>query len=70
MRRLNKISLTPLFLVALVLLFQSCTDKYPPMPGEVPTGSRSGCVDCHTNKDLLKQVATPISHENGETGEG
>ena len=58
--------------VTLIFLLSSCTEKYPEpgdLIGQQDTGS--GCVNCHTNADLLKQVATPLPPPpDGGSGEG
>lgn len=52
------------------LIFLSCTEKYPPSPvDELALASESSCVNCHFNKERLKDVATPIEHQ-AESGEG
>ena len=51
-------------------LLQSCTEKYEPTAIVDAEQGESGCVYCHLNKDLLKQVADPVDHETGEAGEG
>lgn len=50
-------------------LLQSCTDKYEPATLVNVGQGESECVDCHLNKDLLKQVADPVE-QAGESGEG
>jgi len=30
---------------------------------------RTGCIECHTDKDLLKEIADPIEYAE-DTGEG
>ncbi len=56
----------------LMLVMSSCTDKYPAVnEGDVAQSSGSGCVDCHTDKELLKLVATPLPPDtSGGSGEG
>ena len=60
-----------ILLVALVVL--GCTNKelIGPAP-EIGQEVVSTCVTCHTDKDLLKEIATPEEEEESEvtTGEG
>jgi hypothetical protein len=60
-----------LSLVAIAMTLFNCTDKYPPAPAEQvwQFASQSSCVTCHLNKELLKQVATPVEPPS-ESGEG
>jgi hypothetical protein len=65
----------PAFAVLLIgilsfFLLESCTDKYEPTTMVDAGQGESGCVYCHLNKDLLKQVADPIEQGGGEAGEG
>ncbi len=57
------------FLFCIVLLSIHCADKYPAQETDI-IASAEGCVACHTNADLLKEVATPLPPVNGEAGEG
>ena len=58
-------------LLVVAALVLHCTEKYPPAPaGEAPQlAAESGCVNCHLDKELLKQVADPVEHPT-ESGEG
>jgi len=69
---MGKISFVMFLLFLFGILLSSCTDKYPGVnEGDVAQSSGSGCVDCHTNKDLLKEVATPLPPDSGgSSGEG
>ena len=60
------------FALLLIVLFfiSSCTDKYEVPNENIAQSSESGCVDCHTDKDLLKEVADPIPPPPGGGGEG
>ena len=60
MKRL--IPLTICLLLLTSLLAVSCSDRSAPEPGTV-TGS---CVDCHTDKDQLKQTASVVEEEKSE----
>ena len=58
---------------SLILLFYAgCTEKYPNKTegGDVPVLAQGSCVECHTDKELLKELATPIPPPSGESGEG
>ena len=54
------------------LLLAGCTEKYPIDSGHTgPVLSQGGCVACHTDQELLKQVADPLPPpSNGDSGEG
>ena len=60
-------------LMLVVLAAVGCAEKEPvsPLPGE---GQEvvSSCVTCHTDKDTLKEVATPEEevHSEATSGEG
>lgn len=55
---------------ALLIIGTQCTDKYPAKEHNSQWADNNGCVSCHTNADLLKQVAEPLPAVNGEAGEG
>ena len=61
-----------LFYFTLILMFfiQSCTEKYSPATLVESTGDGSNCVSCHRNKELLKQVASPLPPPGESSGEG
>ena len=69
---MRKLSFVLFLLFLLAMLLSSCTEKYPAVnEGDIARSTGSGCVDCHTNKDLLKEVATPIDPgDGGDSGEG
>jgi len=69
---MRKLSFIVLILLLLGMLLLSCTDKYPVVnDGDLAQTSGSGCVDCHTDKELLKQVAAPLPPDTGgSSGEG
>ncbi len=52
--------------IALILLLASC-DEYGLLQNA--TEGTDQCVSCHTDKDLLKEIADPIEHSEG-SGEG
>jgi hypothetical protein len=54
-------------LLVIPILAAGCTHEVPP-----ETGVASSCVSCHSDKDLLKQTATPVKEETSEatSGEG
>jgi len=65
MRNLS-LSLSGCVVCILLLAVTSCTDKYPVVnEGDIGQSSGSGCIDCHTNKELLMQVATPLPPDTG-----
>jgi len=60
-----------LLLLSLILIFSwGCTDKYKPTPNVFSSVEESSCTHCHLDATLLKQVATPIPPDEGESGEG
>lgn len=60
----------PILLIVLLGIFSwQCTEKYPADANQTAAIS-DGCVACHTNADLLKEVATPLADVGGEAGEG
>ncbi|MFC1911995.1 hypothetical protein ACFLXG_02410 [Chloroflexota bacterium] len=68
MKRL--VSMVSTILVLVVLAAASCAEKEPAVtPGEEEV---STCVGCHSDKDLLKELASPEKEEtSGATsGEG
>lgn len=65
----SKIIITTLLVVLLALFSWQCTEKYPADANHAAAIS-DGCVACHTNADLLKEVATPLPEVDGEAGEG
>lgn len=68
---MRKLSFIVLILMLLGILLISCTEKYPVVnDGQLAKVTGSSCVDCHTDKDLLKQVATPLPPDTGSSGEG
>jgi hypothetical protein len=60
-----------IILVLVAIAACSCTEKEPvtPVEGELVASS---CVSCHSDKDLLKEIASPEEVEESEatTGEG
>jgi len=60
------------FALLLIVLFfiSSCTDKYETPNENIAQNDGSGCVACHTDKDLLKEVADPLPEPPGGGGEG
>ena len=55
-----------------LLVYSGCTEKYPNRTegGDGPVLAEGGCVECHTDKDMLKELATPLPPPSGESGEG
>ncbi len=47
-----------------------CTKKYPAEQKTVQMASSDGCIGCHTNSALLKEVADPLPDVEGDAGEG
>jgi len=70
MKRLVLAVVAILVLVALVAA--GCAEKEPAVTPEEGEEIVSSCVGCHTDKDLLKEVATPEEKEESEatSGEG
>jgi hypothetical protein len=61
-----------LILVLVAIAACGCTEQEPaapPVEGELVASS---CVSCHSDKDLLKEIASPEEEEESEatTGEG
>ena len=68
---MRKLSFVLLILFFVGLFLSACTDKYPGVnDGDVVQTSGSGCVDCHTDKEMLQAVATPLPPDSGDSGEG
>lgn len=65
----SKIIISTLLLVLLALFSWQCTEKYPADDDHAAAIS-DGCVACHINESLLKEVADPLPHVEGESGEG
>ncbi len=68
---MKKLVIIPILLV-FVLLF-SCKEKKTDIAqkqGIYQTTQQSSCVACHTNKDLLEQVAEPLEGGGESSGEG
>ena len=58
------------FLLLLFLVF-SCREKVSNEGINSFTSlDNSSCVGCHTDKDLLAEVAEPLEDAGGEAGEG
>jgi len=55
--------------LSILMLHWGCTEKYKPIQG-VFSASESSCAYCHLNSNLLKEVATPLPPDEGESGEG
>ena len=63
----------PIILVLVLLAVAGCAEKEPVSPTPVEGEDVvSSCVTCHSDKDLLKAVASPEEEEVSETttGEG
>ncbi len=65
---MRKFEMIGLFVVLAALVLLSCS-KREPLPSK-PLVVSVGCVDCHTDQELLKKVATPEEAPSGEAGEG
>jgi len=66
---MKRLAFTVIGVLILVLLVAvGCALPSEPAPGE----EVSTCVGCHTDKELLKQVASPLEEEKSEetSGEG
>ncbi len=55
--------------LAILLMVLAGCSKREPIPSK-PLNVSIGCVDCHTDQELLKKVATPEEAPSGESGEG
>jgi nitrate/TMAO reductase-like tetraheme cytochrome c subunit len=62
------ISWIVLLLLAGLFSYQ-CSEKSPQSPARFNLSQANGCVSCHTNTDLLKELATPLPPP-AESGEG
>ena len=58
-----------LLLLLLVVFTWQCTEKYPADSKQAAVVV-DGCVQCHTDAELLKKIATPLPPPDGEAGEG
>lgn len=69
--KLKLFTFSSLLLLSLILIFVwGCTDKYKPAPNIFSSAEESSCTSCHLNANLLKEVATPLPSDNGDSGEG
>jgi hypothetical protein len=59
-----------IFIVFVLFFISSCTDKYEAPSENIAQTGESGCVDCHMDVDLLKEVADPLPPPSGGGGEG
>ena len=61
-----------LMLVLVTLAAISCAEKEPAVTPEEGEKIVSSCVSCHSDKDLLKEVASPEEevHSEATSGEG
>ena len=59
-------------LVIVTLAAVGCAEKEPQVTPEEGKEIVSSCVTCHTDKDILQEVATPEEevHSEATTGEG
>ena len=62
------ISLAFIFVLIIVLL-NSCTDKYPQAVNKSFAIKKTSCIQCHLDADLLKEVAEPLPDQCEATGE-
>lgn len=53
-----------------VIMHWGCTDKYKPTEGVFSASEESSCTHCHLNASLLKEMATPLPPDTGDSGEG
>ncbi len=67
---MKKLLLVIAILVVATCLFQQCTKKNPQEPRRFNSSQADGCLSCHMNAQLLKEVATPLPPANTESGEG
>lgn len=56
----------------ILLFYVGCTEKYPNKTeeGDQIILAKGSCVECHTDKETLKELATPIPPPSGDSGEG
>ena len=67
MKKLVSIVVPILVLVGLVA---GCAEKEPAVAPEEGAEVASSCVSCHSDKDLLEELATPEEEEESETTSG
>jgi hypothetical protein len=58
-------------LLSAVLILGACDDQHEGIDGNISwqNDETSTCISCHTDKDLLKEVADP-EEEKPDSGEG
>jgi len=65
---------TSLLLLALcaflILIINTCTEKYPASNEKLALDRADGCLSCHLDAELLKKVADPLPEREGDAGEG
>jgi len=55
-----------IFAVLMFSFLYNCKEKYAEPSETFASLSQSGCISCHMDRDLLKEVADPLP----DTGEG
>jgi len=75
MRTYFHVSFIVACIILLYLMMTGCDDQWPPDDNSTttttvePQEETNACVSCHTDKELLKEVADPIEYSE-DTGEG
>ena len=71
---MKRLALTVIALLVIVTLAAAgCAEKEPAVTPEEGKETVSSCVTCHTDKDILKEVASPEPEEatsEATSGEG
>jgi len=71
MNRGHRLRAACIVLVVLAsLALASCGDESSPPTEPPPSGSRSSCVNCHMDADLLAELAPMTPPPSGDAGEG
>jgi hypothetical protein len=67
---MRKFSFAIVLVVFMLFFMSSCTDKYEAPSENIAQASESGCVGCHSDEQLLKEVADPLPPPPDDGGEG
>jgi nitrate/TMAO reductase-like tetraheme cytochrome c subunit len=69
---MKRLVLIVVLILVMIGLAAGCAEKEPAVTPEEGVEVVSSCVSCHSDKDLLKEVASPELEEKSEetSGEG
>lgn len=60
-----------ILITMLFLVLTGCSEKYPNRTeSSIPVIAGSNCAVCHLDKELLKEIATPLPPQPPDSGEG